>query len=424
MAITNYTTVGLFFVASVISARLLGPEGRGELAAIQNWALFAVTIGTLGIPVAAAYYAGKRPADTPHIFISAEIMLALLAVPVAIVAYWAMPWLMPNQNADLIQDARMFLWLIPIQFTLHLPYYVILGLNRLSLWNVIRLQLPILWLLVFAIGYAQSTLTPTYAAQGYLVISVLNGVAWLIALLLVVRGAYFPRLLWFSTLFRYGLPSALGSAPRQLNLRGDQLLMAAFLPAEMLGLYVVAVAWSGLLQPMTSALAQTIFPSLAGQHDRKEQERLLRHTLRLTILVSLLAGSLMLVLTPLLIPMVYGQEFARSVPAAFVLVFGALIAGMNNVLEDAFRGLGIPKWPMIAELSGLISTAILLLLLLPRFQLMGAAIASLISYLVICAILIVFLRRWASEPIVSYFVPQTYDAHVLFGRLYTYFFQR
>lgn len=416
VAITNYASVGLFFIASVFSARLLGAEGRGELAAIQNWALFAVMIGTLGIPVAAAYFAGNRPDQSTQVFVTALIILVILALPVTFIMYIVLPQLMPSQDAEVIQNARIFLLLVPIQFTLQLPYYVILGLNRLKLWNIVRLQLPILWLMVFVVGYIQGTLTASFAARGYLVVSFLHGITWMIVMVVVVKGSYRPSSHWIAPLFRYGLPSALGSAPRQLNLRGDQLLMAALMPAEMLGLYVVAVAWSGLLQPMTSAFAQTVFPSLASSHIKADQKAVLRHTLRLSILISVLFGAMMLAVTPLVIPLVYGQDFSQSIYAALILVIASVVAGVNNVLEDAFRGLGIPKWPMTAEIIGLCCTVLLLLVLLPRYQLMGAAVASLISYAAVFVVLAVFLRLWTSESLRHYLLPDQNDLHVALDR--------
>lgn len=50
-------------------------------------------------------------------------------------------------------------------------------------------------------------------------------------------------------LLRYGAPSVLSGVPAQLDLRLDQILMAALLPAKQLGLYTVGVAWSGAGTP-------------------------------------------------------------------------------------------------------------------------------------------------------------------------------
>ena len=57
-----------------------------------------------------------------------------------------------------------------------------------------------------------------------------------------------------------GLPSMLNVLPQTLNLRLDQMLMTAALEPALLGLYVVAVAWSGILSPLVSAVGRVVPP--------------------------------------------------------------------------------------------------------------------------------------------------------------------
>lgn len=49
-------------VSGVIVARLLGPQGRGELAAIFLWAVILVDFGTLGLMESVTYAAARRAA--------------------------------------------------------------------------------------------------------------------------------------------------------------------------------------------------------------------------------------------------------------------------------------------------------------------------------------------------------------------------
>lgn len=58
---TNLIIAALGIVMGILSARLLGPQGRGELATIQLWPTFIAAFGMLGMPEAVLYFASRAP---------------------------------------------------------------------------------------------------------------------------------------------------------------------------------------------------------------------------------------------------------------------------------------------------------------------------------------------------------------------------
>jgi O-antigen/teichoic acid export membrane protein len=56
---TNAVLAMFGLVTGVLAARLLGPNGRGELAAIQTWPAVIATIAMLGMPET-VYYAARE----------------------------------------------------------------------------------------------------------------------------------------------------------------------------------------------------------------------------------------------------------------------------------------------------------------------------------------------------------------------------
>ena len=46
---TNAAVMGITAAGSILAARLLGPSGRGQLAAVVAWSALAVAFGDLGI---------------------------------------------------------------------------------------------------------------------------------------------------------------------------------------------------------------------------------------------------------------------------------------------------------------------------------------------------------------------------------------
>jgi O-antigen/teichoic acid export membrane protein len=58
-ATVNLVLAVLGMMSGVLAARLLGPHGRGELAAIQTWPGVIGTLAMLGMPEAIVYYSAR-----------------------------------------------------------------------------------------------------------------------------------------------------------------------------------------------------------------------------------------------------------------------------------------------------------------------------------------------------------------------------
>lgn len=419
--LTNLATLAMNVGASVICARMLGPQGRGAFSAIQLWPILAAGLGTLGLPRAAAYYMGKRRDSQAGIVTAAAFSLAIAAVLSAAVLYVCMPFLTAGQPRSVALYARWCLALLPILYLGSLPYYVLQGLNRLHTWNLVRFQFPVLWLAMHVAGYALKRTDLGFYVWGYIAVTAVHNLTWILVFVSQFRVVGKLRAGMAHRLFQYGLPLTLGSMPQYLNLRLDQVLMAVFVPPRVLGLYVTAVAWSGIVMPALTALSQVLFPTIMALHDTTRQHELLARSLRLSTLGAAVCAGALILVTPAAIPSIYGKAFSDAALPACILAFGSVFLSMNNVLSEGFRALGLPKHPMYAELAGFAATGVLLMLLLPRWPLVGASVASAMSYGVTTAVLILCAARTGATTVSALMAPQLADIHVLRRVVWTCF---
>jgi len=76
------------------------------------------------------------------------------------------------------------------------------------------------------------------------------------------------------------------------------------------------------------------------------------------------------------------------------LLLAAAVWGWASIVISGLRGFGYPGLSTMARFSGAVTTAIALLILLPRAGITGAAIASLIGYSVMLVIaLVAFVKK-------------------------------
>jgi len=395
-ALTTGTQLGLSLVGAatgIALARLLGPESRGELAAIQLWGSFLAWFAALGVQDAVVYVIARRRDEAGMYLASAIALTTLTSVLFMAVGWLLLPVVLGDHNRSTLDLARLFLLTIPLYVIGLMAVNALRGLALFQHWNLIRCLAPIGWLVVIVVARVTDNVTVSFLTIGYIIdVTVLLVVALVLARVTLDGPFRMDRARW-PELLRFGLPGVLSSVPQLLNLRVDQLFLLRFVSREQLGLYVAAVAWASVTAPVLAALGSILFPRLAGEADDVRRAELLARGIRYALVLCLVLGTVVLVATPLGMRVLFGTDFVAGVPAGAVLVVAGCVLALNGVIEEGLRGLGRPKEVLYAECGGLVVTAVLLGVLMPTFGIVGAAVASLGGYSGTAAMLLVRLHR-------------------------------
>jgi O-antigen/teichoic acid export membrane protein len=348
----------------------------------------------IGMPEAVVFFASRTPKRTGQ-YLIASLTLALASGLIFACAGWTMmPWLLRAQSTEVVMAGRVFLVVIGLYAFVGLPHQALRAIGAWHAWNALRILPSLGWLLMLLVViWVPQWATPLMLSRLFLMIQLLVIVPIVLVLRRYVRGPYHIQCADFSPLLRYGAPTVLSILPQTLNLRVDQLLMAAFLAPQALGYYVVAVTWSNAASPIFSALGPVLFPHLSAMSDRKQQGQLINRLLPRTALCIIALTCLLLVVTPLFLPVLFGSLFQSAIPAALILVVANAFNSFNQVLGACLQGLGQPRLILVAETVGLAATFLALAVLLPLKGIIGAALASLIAYIIVSCVLFFLLRH-------------------------------
>jgi O-antigen/teichoic acid export membrane protein len=383
----------LSLVSGSLAARLLGVAGRGELAAIQTWPTFFAGFSMMGLSEAIVYFSAKEPRQAGRYLTTAIVLTLVASVPFMIISYVLLPVLLPAQSLEVVKAAQKYIFMIPLFSLMGLPLQALRGRNDLFVWNSMRLLLPLGWVFVLVILGILGRRSGEEFAFAYLVLVGLLLLPVLITFFKRISGPYqFDRGLWIP-MMKFGLPSVVASIPVILNLRLDQMLMAAFMPLQVLGLYVVAVAWASAVSPMLGAIGIVIFPRIASQSTLDERIEVLLQGIHLAVLTGCFIIISLWAITPLMLPLIFGQAFKPAIISSLILIVAGVVSSINLIFEDSARGLGSPIIVLISECAGLVVTIFILVLLLKPFGILGASIASLLGYSFTQFALIVQIRR-------------------------------
>lgn len=395
----------LFFGSGTAAARILGPAERGALAAVQATAGLMLTLGELGASDALVYESARAPQRTATYVLSAIVITAAGLSFSATGGYLAIPYLLRAQSSPTIDAARCYLFLGISIVALAIPHAALRGCGRLRLWNLLRFEAPITWLSAILIVALVRIPTATMVVWIYLAVRIAISIPlglWICRT--AIPGRFGLDIRTMPPMLRFGIPEAASHFPKSLNLRADQILMAAMLPPRLLGLYVVAVAWSGVAGPLPNAIGLVLFPHVASQRHTSHGEAFARVT-RLTAPVLVLTSVILCIVTPWGIPFVFGVQYLDSIPAGYLLIAAALALQLSQLLEEGLRGMGDTVSILRGQISGLVVTLVALAVMLRPWGILGAATASLLGYTTVTASLIASACSATGARPVDFLVP-------------------
>jgi len=380
---TQVLTAALGFVSGVLAPRLLGPAGRGELAAVTLWPLSLAFLAMLGMDRAAAYFAAKgraagsfgiSPVATTCLVVGLVQSLLVLAAGAFLI-----PAALRGYSAHAVWLGLLFLASAPFVLLGQPLASLLLGHQDLPGYNLYRLIPPITYSLAVLALFVRSV--PSVAA---IVVFELAGLV--LATLIVVRLVRVrlePAWKWdariTAAMLKYGAKTQAGGASNFLNQRLDQLLMSLFLPPAQLGIYVVAVAFADGLWIIPRGIGYVTLADSANAEGHGAW-RVARRSTLLTALCLVPSAAALWLLIPRLVPVLFGAQFAGAVLPCRILIPGSCAMGLATVLFEAARGMNHPEIPAYAEGASLLLTAALLALLLKPYGIAGAALASSAAY--------------------------------------------
>lgn len=407
--VANGVLAGLGVASGLAIARVLGPSGRGVLAAAQLWPTSFATVAMLGMPEALVYFTARRPVRAGSVLASSMVLALFASVVFAVLGYFLMPVLLSAQAPSTIRLARLYLLIGPIYALVLLPPHPLRGLGNFRLWNMLRVLPSLLWTAIVAASVGLGSATPRLLLVSFLIALAASALVVYPVVWRSIRRPFRPRARFVPSLLRFGIPTAAASLPQILNLRLDQMVMVSFLPSRELGLYVVAVAWAGVPMTAVSAIGLVLFPRVAAKRDAVSRAESCARAARLTLIIGGLAAVMLGASTPALLPLILGDRFRAAVAPALILVGAGVALSQAVVVQAGARGLGFPRIALVSEGVAVLGTLALLAILLGPFGIIGAAVSSLGAYTVSALVTIAATSRLSGLPTKAFFLPESGD---------------
>ena len=210
-------------------------------------------------------------------------------------------------------------------------------------------------------------------------------------------------------IFGYGSRIWMGSVASMVNGRISQLVITPLADVRQLGLFVVAITISDVPLILTSSIRDVVF----GINSRETDFTRLAEVSRLTLIIGGLVSLGLGLMLPVLVPTLFGHEFADSINPTRVL----LLAGFVGI-PGLIAGAGLGAWGRPGLRSGIVVAglgvnATALLLLVPSSGAMGAAVAGVAGSVTGSTVGVVAMAQVAGAKVRDLVLPRPRDVAAL-----------
>jgi O-antigen/teichoic acid export membrane protein len=380
-------------VTGIVTARLLGPVGRGELAAVILWPTILSNLGLMGCNWVLAREVAAHP-ERESDWVSAGVAVGLATASLyLLIGYFLVPVLLPAEKSYLIPLARLGLWLIPLDICNQVLLAAEHGRMRWRRFNFLRLSFFLFYLVLIGLIGAVRVARVRWFVLAFLGSHLLA----MLTRLWVHRKSLTPARVRSGDcghLLRAGMPYFGATVSNLVSLQFDIVLVVGLFNTEAAGIYVVASAFADGQSALGEALGITAFGVLSNESDPHSRQKTIVETFRQSSLASLGAGVASACLIPLLVTPLFGGPFARAVRPGVILALAASLAASANILNQALRGAGRPQAGLVSQLAGTAVLAVAALLLFRRFGLIGVAFAVVASAVAQLIVLVDAAARW------------------------------
>lgn len=405
------TLFGTLFVLAtgVLTARALGPAGKGAYTLAILIPHITVNFCMLGLTTALSYFLAKdrNRAGTALGTSLAVVMVVAGASAVVLVAVARSAAWLPAEAGQLSITA----WAVPLCAGYSLCRFAMIGLQKnwgLWLLNVADKAILLLALLTSAVvlGRTLEEFCTAYTAA----MGIAFGVALMVTIPVVGGRLRFDRG-YAAEALGFGMRSHLGWLAEFLNYRLDMLIVQALSGAASLGFYSAAVSAAESLWLVPNCVSVVLLPHIAGNQPARTFST--GPVCRLLFCLSVVAGAVMALLAWPLVVGLYGKAFEPAVAPLIVLLPGVAAFSIVRPLSADFAARGRPGVASTISGVSLFLTIVLDVTLIPRLGALGAALASTLSYTASACLVVILYVRSTGALVSSLLLPRTDDARML-----------
>jgi O-antigen/teichoic acid export membrane protein len=182
------------------------------------------------------------------------------------------------------------------------------------------------------------------------------------------------------SLLSMGLLFAMSFGIIQLNYRIDILLLQELSTMDEVGYYSLGVSIAEKLWQLPLAIGVVLMSRTVNTDDQQKINEMTARLVRVALLAMLISCVILFVLSPYLLPAIWGEKFRPSIMTIQYILPGILFISVYRILHSRLAGIGKPQVSIYVFTPALILNVLLNLWWIPLYGAFGAVMATNASY--------------------------------------------
>lgn len=395
------------YIVHSATGRILGPEAYGRYGLVITLTTMVIVLIGNGIPTTMSKYLSaafeKNPGDIFGIRLSALKLQALLMGTVTVIFFFSAPliaWLL--HDSSLTPLFQLSALVIPTFAAASFNLYFFVGLHffRLqAILKIIRSLGRVLFIVVFAYLFGVEG-----AISGNILAPLVVFLVGFFIEEMMIRK-YLPTAhekrsetaFPYQTLLQYAWPLTVFLLFYECILTFDLYFVKSLLGSDYLtGIYNAAITVGRIPYYLFYALAILLLPAIAkttADNNTEETEKLVNKSLRLLVLLLFPMVTLLITYAPQALHLFYGGKYEAAAIPMSIYALGVGFLTVFYILAFALNGAGLVKIPMKLTFFGCLGMILLNFLLIPLWQLVGAALSTTLVCLVLMISILIYTER-------------------------------
>ncbi len=206
----------------------------------------------------------------------------------------------------------------------------------------------------------------------------------------------------FKEILDYSYINFLGSSIAILFTYTDTIMITLLLNSKSTGYYNAILPIASLLLITVMPLSIILYPRLSKlHHEKKEAYYELKQSITLVTIINSIIFSILYFNSEKIIYLLLGENYLVSNTVLLVLLIAFFINSYNLILHILFSSKGYVKERLKVLLSTLTINIILNYILIKKYDILGAATATLTSFIIMNILYLYFLQKKQKKTIIK-----------------------
>ncbi|RKY87020.1 hypothetical protein DRQ11_07225 [candidate division KSB1 bacterium] len=404
----------LAFVAVAYIARILSPKGFGILSFAQAVLAYAIVISDLGLRNLGIREIARLP-EKRHEYISNILTFRLF---LALLGYLLLTVIVCLIHKNRETETIILIFGISLFFSATLMDWIFIGLEKMefsALAETVRYLVYITLIFIFIKN-----------PDDLIVVAIIYVIATSVPAILLYRVyqrnhaslSLTVNLSFWNMLFKEAMPIGVAMILTQAYVNIDIIMLEFMKGNQIVGWYSAAVRLVAIAAGLGSLFPISIYPMVAKAHKESvlKSEKVMNLSSKIisaTAIPITVAGA---IIASHLVSLIYGAGYSESIIGFQILVGGIFFILMNHLIERFLIICGRQRQFMKVVGLGCLTNIILNLLLIPKFDLVGASIATLSTQFMIFAFGYYYANSVINMDLIKY-LPKPLLASVCMGAI-------